>query len=201
LSPMTWSGRTRGRPGPSRGTRIAFITAVNCVQSLVFPLVTVKASGRPTASQARWILLVRPPLDRPSPGVRSPPFFRAPAGCWRARTIVESTDTSHSKVPGRVGLCLGGPEYPLKGAVLGPPAEAGVQRGPGAVPLGHVPPGRSGPELPHDPVEHLPVVQPPAAPLRPGQQRLHESPLGIAQFMTTYHPTMIPDRRSFEDIP
>jgi hypothetical protein len=36
-----------------RGTRIASITAVNWVQSLVFPPVITKASGRPKASQAR----------------------------------------------------------------------------------------------------------------------------------------------------
>jgi hypothetical protein len=61
--------------GPSWGARIASNTAVNWVQSLVFPPVTVKAIGRPRASQARWILLVRPTLDQPSSGLRSPPFF------------------------------------------------------------------------------------------------------------------------------
>ncbi len=57
--------------GPVRGTRIASITAANWVQSLVFPPVTVNASGRPRASQARWILLVSPPRERPSAGLRS----------------------------------------------------------------------------------------------------------------------------------
>jgi hypothetical protein len=37
LSPITWDGRTRVRPGPTRGTRICAVTAVNWVQSLVFP--------------------------------------------------------------------------------------------------------------------------------------------------------------------
>lgn len=46
-------GPRRGRPGPRRGTRIASITAVNWMQSLVFPPVTVKASGRPRESHAR----------------------------------------------------------------------------------------------------------------------------------------------------
>lgn len=45
--------RTRGRPGPRRGTRIASITVVNWVQSLVLPPVSTKASRRPKASQAR----------------------------------------------------------------------------------------------------------------------------------------------------
>lgn len=53
LVPSTWAGRTRGWPGPRRGARIVSITVVNCVQSLMFPPVTVEASGRPKASQAR----------------------------------------------------------------------------------------------------------------------------------------------------
>ncbi|MFD7622717.1 IS4 family transposase [Streptomyces sp. NPDC059802] len=40
-------------PAPGRDTCIACITAVNWVQSLVFPPVTVKASGRSRASQDR----------------------------------------------------------------------------------------------------------------------------------------------------
>lgn len=55
-----------------RGTRIASITAVNWVQSLMFPPVTVKASGRPKVSQARSILLVRPDRERPRQVLRSP---------------------------------------------------------------------------------------------------------------------------------
>ncbi|MFB7592288.1 hypothetical protein [Streptomyces sp. NPDC056169] len=39
-------------------------------------------------------------------------------------------------VTGRVGLGLGGSEHALEGVVLGPPAEAGVERGPGAEPIG-----------------------------------------------------------------
>ncbi|CAL9662316.1 putative protein OS=Streptomyces griseomycini OX=66895 GN=FHS37_005300 PE=4 SV=1 [Streptomyces griseomycini] len=34
-------------PGPSRGTRIASLTAANRVQSLVFSPVTAKTSGQP----------------------------------------------------------------------------------------------------------------------------------------------------------
>lgn len=77
-------------------------------------------------------------------------------------------------VTGRVGLGLGGPEHPLEGAVFGPPAEAGGSVAHESYRYGHVPPGRSGPELPIDPVEDRAVVQPSAPPLRPRQQRLHE---------------------------
>lgn len=68
------AGPGPARPGPLLGTRMASITDVNWVRSLVFPPVTVKASGRPAASHARWTLLVGPPLDRPRAGLRSPHF-------------------------------------------------------------------------------------------------------------------------------
>lgn len=53
-------------------------------------------------------------------------------------------------------------------------------------------------ELPHDPVQSHPVVQPLAAPqrIRIGRQRPDEPPLTTGQFMATYHPTMIDYRRS-----
>lgn len=127
------------------------------------------------------------------------PSFRAPAACWRARTTVESTDTSQSMSPATSAWAPGGPEHPPERAVQGPPAEPGVRCGPRTVPLGHVTPSGPGAELPHDPVEHLAVVQPLPAPQRLGQQRRDELPLGIRQFMTTYHPTMIHHSRSFED--
>ncbi len=50
---MTRDGLVRGRPGAMRGTRIASMTAVNWVQSLLLPPVTTKARGRPKASQAK----------------------------------------------------------------------------------------------------------------------------------------------------
>lgn len=110
VGPNSWLSR------PKAGTRIVSITAVNWVQSLVFPPVTAEASGRPRASQARWILLVSPPRKRPSAEL---PPFRAPTACWRARTAVESTDTSQSMPrprplsPGRPGAsgrkCSPGP--------------------------------------------------------------------------------------------
>lgn len=72
-----------------------------------------------------------------------------------------------------------------------------MEAGPGTVSLRHVPPGDPGPELPHDPVEDRPVVQPRPPQHRPGQQRPYEFPLGIGQFMAAYHPSMIHDH--FDD--
>lgn len=87
----------------------------------------------------------------------------------------------------RVRLRLGGPQHPVERPVRRPPAKTRMQRGPWTVTLGHIPPGRPGPELPHDPVQD-PAVPPPH---RRGQQRPDELPLGIGQFMATYHDTMI----------
>lgn len=69
-----------------------------------------------------------------------------------------------------------------------------MQRGPRTIALGHIPPGRPGPELPHDPVQDPAVIQPLAPSQRLGQQRPDELPLGIGQLMATYHDTMIYQR-------
>lgn len=61
---------------------MASITAVNWVQSLVFPPVRTNASGRPIASQARWALLVLPPRDGPRAGLWRPLF--GPRGVLRS---------------------------------------------------------------------------------------------------------------------
>lgn len=42
-------------------TLMRAMTCSNCVQSLAFPAVRVKASGRLRPSQARWVLVVSPP--------------------------------------------------------------------------------------------------------------------------------------------
>lgn len=157
LSPMTWSGRIRRRPGPIRGTRIVSITAVNWVQSLVLPPVSANASGRPKPSHARWILLVSPPRDRPRAGP-GPPFSGS------GGVLVGADDGGVDRyqpvdVTARVGLRLRGLEHPLERAVRRPPAETGMETGPRSVPLGHVPPSDPSAELLHDPVEHHPVIQ------------------------------------------
>jgi hypothetical protein len=68
---------------------------------------TVASVLRP-CSTARWTLVDRPPRKRPSAGSAGSPaggvrwasgWRRAPAACWWARLIVESTDTIHSIAP------------------------------------------------------------------------------------------------------
>lgn len=126
-----------GRPGAVRSTWMACMTAVNWVQSLVLPPVTVKPNGRPSPSHTRWILPVRQPRDRLSPGL--PPL---------------GPGSDH------LNLRLGGPQHPFKDAVGRPPAEPGVRGGSGSVPLGLISPGRARTELPYDPGQDHLVVQP-----------------------------------------
>ena len=67
LSASTRSGRVRGLPFPSRGTRMSSSTAVIIVVSLMFPPVIIIPSGRPRPSQTRCSLVVSPPRERPIP--------------------------------------------------------------------------------------------------------------------------------------
>jgi hypothetical protein len=108
LSPRTRSGLVRGRPPCSRGTRIFSSTGMNCGLSPRWPAVTMTARGFWPWSTARWNFVVSPPRDRPSPwSPGSGPggsfcaagFFLAPAACWCARAVPESTDTSQVTCP------------------------------------------------------------------------------------------------------
>lgn len=67
LSASIRSGRVRGRPFPSRGTRMFSSTALIIVVSLMFPAVIIMLSGRPRPSQTRCSLVVSPPRERPIP--------------------------------------------------------------------------------------------------------------------------------------
>ena len=67
LSASTRSGRVRGLPFPSRGTRMSSSTAGIIVVSLMFPPVILIPSGLPRPSQTRCSLVVSPPRERPIP--------------------------------------------------------------------------------------------------------------------------------------
>lgn len=90
----------------------------------------------------------------------------------------------------------------LPGAILGPDPQSFVQRLPRPVLLRHVPPRRPGPQPPQDPVDHLPVIPPPATPttIRRRQQRLDPRPRHIRQLTTpnTHEPDITnPVTRAF----
>src|SRR5687767_1621965 len=59
----------------------------------------------------------------------------------------------------------------------------------------HIPPRSPGPGPPQNPVDHLPVIEPPApAARRPvRQQRLQPRPFGIGQVMPSEHGPGLPD--------
>lgn len=86
---------------------------------------------------------------------------------------------------------LRGPEHPVKKPRPLPTCGNGYGGWPTARIAQPVPPRHPGPELPHDPVEDCPVVQPWSPRRRPGQQRLHEFPLSVGRFMAAYHHSMI----------
>src|SRR3954451_4042554 len=60
----------------------------------------------------------------------------------------------------------------------------------------NIPPRRSRPGPPQDPVDHLPVIVPPTSPTRRPvrQQRLQSRPLCISQIVTIEHKTGLPGR-------
>lgn len=64
-SAIRWSGRVRGRPGPTLGTLTAPSTCSKRVQSLALPPDKTNPRGRPSPSQARWTFVLSPPRDRP----------------------------------------------------------------------------------------------------------------------------------------
>jgi hypothetical protein len=111
------------------------MTASNWVQSARWPGVTPRDTGRQRPSADRWILVVKPPRERPSASPAAPPppggrravrrscpglsnlgppsgstggggAGRAAAACWWARTAVESTEISQWIWPSASALGL-----------------------------------------------------------------------------------------------
>ena len=112
---------------------------------------------------------------------------RAPAACWCARTTVESALTVQS-VP--LGLIAPGPQPAqdlLPGPVQRPAAMPVIDGLPVPVPLRQVPPRAAGPGPEQDPVDHHPVIVPPA-PLPAhragiiGSSRCHSSSVRSCRF-------------------
>lgn len=176
LSARTRSGRLRGLPGPRRGTRMASRTGSNCGESPRWPAVLTTLSGFCPCSTARWILVVRPPRERPRAcsagstamppgGSFADPLFRGPGG-----VLVGPADGGVDiHVPGdqalRVRLSLELSDDPAPGAIApgstgtGPPPDAVYQL----------------PSRPHRRTARLDALQ---------QQRLKPGPLSIRQITT-----------------
>lgn len=159
MSARTRSGRLRGRPTPIRGTRIASRTGLNCGESPRWQAVITTDSGFCPCSTARWILLVRPPRDRPSPWSAGSTVIPPGGSFWRSPfsppggVLMGSADRRVDvHVPGdqapRVRLSLEPGDNPSSGAVPLPTPEEVADAIPRAVPLGHIPPRGAGPSPP-----------------------------------------------------
>ncbi len=95
----------------------------------VYALAQMRCPLSPPRDRTRTLAAVSSPVPSPHSPL---------AAHWRARTIVESTDTSRSMSPAApfLGLDLPErPERPQEGAVQGPPAEPRTAGLPGAVTL------------------------------------------------------------------
>src|SRR5207237_10334349 len=86
VSPNRCPGVVRGRPGPRRRIRIPAITGSKPIESCRCPAVVMWEIGRARRSATRWILLVKPPRERPSASRWDPEFVSFdPAPCAHLR--------------------------------------------------------------------------------------------------------------------
>src|SRR5271165_2030629 len=199
LSAIARPGRCRGLPRPRRGMRIASISGTNRGESPCWPQLVSRAMGRHRRSAARWILVVSPPRDRPIPSRADfLSFATAPRGVISSRDAAGAGRVLMGPGDGGVradcpvlalGLVAPGPQ-PVQDLLPGP-----VQR-PAAMPVIHglpvpealrqVPPRAPCPGPEEDPVDHRPVIGPPAAALlRAGRQEHPKAlPFLIGQVMT-----------------
>src|SRR5206468_2847403 len=132
--------------------------------------------GRPWRSQSRWTLVPKPPGERPnarSAGSSScaafgPPRRRGEAACFfrPGRRAAGSNDGAVHAPPVQADVAVavetvqefGEDRGP--GAVLAPLGKAVVDRLPGAVAFGDVPPGGAGVQDPEDAVDGAVMGQP-----------------------------------------
>lgn len=114
------------------------------------------------------------------------PLLRAPAACWCARAIVESTLTSHTMSPAASAQICNADKIASHTPAPLPGSEQPVCRLPRPIPLGHVPPWRSYPCSPTDPVDELPFhpFRWAPGPLTNRHQRLDRRPLIIGEIRT-----------------
>jgi hypothetical protein len=96
--------------------------------------------------------------------------------------MVESTEMSQSISPAPSTAALDLLEQALPRSVRGPQPVAFIDGLPRAEPFGQVTPLNARPHPVQNPVDHLPVVSPPAtAPVTDRQERPQPLPLGIRQ--------------------
>jgi hypothetical protein len=133
------------------------------VQSLTWPPVTTKSTGRPSSLASRWTLVVRPPRERPR--ALSAPLFCGPwplAG-GRARWSNRSSDRGSCDRPR-------GRRRPVPHPAGRPAAEPLMHALVLAVALGKIVPVRTGTQHPQHPVDEHAIVRRvrPTVSARPG---------------------------------
>src|SRR4051794_31005503 len=160
----------------------------------------------PVLVQIRWVLVPKPPCERPSAwswgsrrcAAAGPPnsgggsgFFFRPGGSL-VGTNDRGIDAPQVAVdePGLIELQQQGVEDLGPGAVLAPAVEAVVDGLPGAVAFGGVGPGGPGVQMPEDAVDQGAVILPGMARLAAlvavGKERLDLRPLGVRQVVAVH---------------
>lgn len=181
----TWDVRTPGHPNCIEDhPELWTVTAPTCGdddrQGFAALIARQMGLGGPTATRTSQGVIGRFGLDATRSSTCPSPSRRAPAACWWARAMVESTLTSHT-IWSASGEQPGQHRRPHPGIL--PPPKQPVHRLPRPVPGRDVPPRRSGADPPPDPIDEL-VFRPlrrSARLLTPRQQRLQQRPLHVGQ--------------------
>lgn len=130
------------------------------------------------------------PSSRTRPDFAPAPPSSGPPSCSGGVLVRPDHGPVHDvhhpvEVTGGVGLPRDRRQHPVPDPGLRPPPEPGVPRLPGAVPLGEIPPGSAGPELPEAAVPKPPVVLAGPAGLPPRQERGEPRALLVAQYVSS----------------
>lgn len=104
LSVASRSGLRRGRPRPRRLIQPVPISVANALLSWNSPPVTVKITGLPRPSARMWILVEKPPRERPSASPSIPLFAAGLPGA--SRVLMSANDGAVHEVQALVHPAL-----------------------------------------------------------------------------------------------
>src|ERR1700753_1472237 len=148
------------------------------VMSASWPAVSLSLIGRPLRSTSAWILVVRPPLERPRHR-SGPPFCRG-------TMLVHAHDRTVDHLNIAVIGCHNGIHQPIPDTRLSPSVDPVVARRPRAVAFRQIRPGRARTQNPENPVQHSPVVNPRHTARLVRKMRLDRFPLKIRQIVAAH---------------
>src|SRR5215212_4440005 len=155
LSPTTRRGRRRGRPPRLRRTAPASRRSGRATLSWRSPPVRWKVTGLPCPSARTWILVEKPPRERPrASSGGSPPDSAGPASAGGVLMSAHNTGVHEVQIPVEqtrgISLGLQGFEHALPDARLAPAVEAARDCSDCAGALRQVSPGGAGAQHPED---------------------------------------------------